>query len=150
MTDFPSTFYPVIVAGADWHWVVAPFRHTGVLGPKGDIFDWPSYDDRFELTSEIRDRTGTLLASFSSEAGADGTLTGLADGTVAYDLAQEFTEVLPVTRLYTNSTDPRVAGWRHRGAHAIDLVVIDHDDGDTQYILLSGQATVQQLVTGGP
>lgn len=142
---YPPQIYPVIVAGASFHWETPPFIDVTT----GQPFDWTAEPDRWELVAEMRDRTGSLLATFDNiGTPAAGSITAQADGILAFDLHYLYTATLPLTRPYTNSTDPRVSGWHHRGSHAMDLVLTDLDD-DEIYTLFDGSVTVQQMVTGG-
>lgn len=148
MTDawFPPQSYPVITAGLAWHWEYPPFKHSGDLGPRGTPFDWTADPDRWLFNADIKDRNEQLLAHLSSTGTRDGDIAGLANGLIAFDMSAEKTVLLPITRPYASSSDPRVDPWRSRGALFFDLVITDMET-DTPWPGANGLVTVQQLVT---
>ena len=143
---FPPQTYPVITAGLAWHWEYPPFKHTGDLGPRGTVFDWTAEPGRWQFDADIRDGNAQVLASLSSTGVRDGDIAGLSNGVIAFDLPESITVELPITRPYTNSTDPRVTAWRSRRTHFFDLVITDLVT-ETPWPGANGLITVQQLVT---
>lgn len=142
----PPQAYPVIVAGADWHWEYPPFKHSGTLGPLGAVFDWTEEPTRWFLQAALRDKNDQLLATLASGGTRDGDITGQADGIVAFDLVAAKTALLPITRSYTNSADPRLSPWPYRAVHPFDLIVTDLET-DEVWPLVAGLVTVQQSPT---
>lgn len=142
----PPQAYPVIVAGVTWHWEYPPFKHSGLLGPAGTVFDWTEDEARWLLQADIKDRDGQALAHLASAGTRDGDVEGMATGIVAFDLDLAVTAELPLTREYVSSSDPRVSPWRTRGVHFMDLIVTDLDT-DEIWLLVNALVTVQQLVT---
>lgn len=138
---YPPQTYPVIVQGATWHWEF-PFLNSATLQP----FDWLEDPSRWTLKADLRDRKGQLLARFRESGTRDGTLSGGSDGVVSSDMTAEETADLPLTRTYVNTTDPRVAAWRNRGNHFLDLTVTDNVT-DELWVLISALVTVQKLIT---
>lgn len=143
---FPPQTYPVITAGLAWHWEYPPFKHSGDLGPRGTPFDWTADPDRWEFNADIKNRNSQLLAHLSSTGARDGDIAGLADGRITFDMTDAKTLLLPVTRRYVSSSDPRVAPWYSRGTHFFDLVITDLDTA-TPWPGANGLITVLQLVT---
>lgn len=141
---YPPNFYPVIVAGTTWHWELPPFIDTAT----GGWFNWTAEPGRWLLEADLKDRHGQLIARFASAGTRDGDIVGDADGLVSFDMVAASTELLPITRTYINSTDPRVAAWRHRAPLFFDLVVVDTAAGvPTSWVLAAGFVTVQQSLT---
>lgn len=138
---YPPQTYPVIVAGATWHWEF-PFIATATLEP----FDWTEEPSRWLLKADLRDRRDQRLARFRETGDREGTITGRSDGVVAFDMTAGETSQLPITRTYINTTDPRVAGWRSRGLLFLDLTVTDNTTNEL-WVLASALVTVQKLVT---
>jgi hypothetical protein len=111
----------------------------------GEYVDWT--DGTWHVEAEIHDRTGQLLARLANYGTHDGTITLGAGGLLTLHLDASVMAGMPVTRTYTNSTDPRVAAWRARGAHVFDLTATETVSGDVSG-LVWGQFTVNQPVTG--
>lgn len=137
----PPADYPIIVAGSTWIW-----RYLAHDDETFDDFNWTATPGRWQVEAEIRDRDEQLLARLANFGSPAGTITLAADGVVELTLPAAVTATLPWTRTYTNSTDPRVAGWRNRGSHAYDLVAIDTTTSE-RLVLVHGFVTVQQPVT---
>jgi hypothetical protein len=111
----------------------------------GDYVDWTV--GTWHVEAEIHDRTGQLLARLANYGSPDGTITLSAGGLLTLHLDAAVTADLPITRTYINSTDPRVAAWRARGAHVFDLTATETVSGDVSG-LVWGQITVNEPVTG--
>lgn len=111
----------------------------------GEMANW---DDggTYEAELVIRDRTAQQIARIANFGTRDGEITLLSAGKLRLQLAGAFTAEMPWTRVYTNSTDPRVAGWRSIGAHVFDLIVTEINDNDVSD-LVEGKFVVQQPVS---
>jgi hypothetical protein len=129
-----------VIAGTDFD-EVYPILDTAT----GDYVDWTV--GTWHVEAEIRDRNEQLLARMANYGTPDGTITLGSGGLLTLHLDASVTAGLPVTRTYTNSTDPRVAAWRARGAHVFDLTATETVSGDVS-ALVWGQFTVNQPVTG--
>lgn len=139
----PPADYPVIVAGSTWIW-----RQWAHDDETGQPFNWREDSGRWLVEAEIRDRSGQLLTRLASSGARDGMIQLHGDGELTFILDASVTAELPITRPYTNSTDVRIAGRRHRGAHAFDVIATDTWADPVEAIaLVSGFVTVQQLVT---
>lgn len=93
----------------------------------GDFVDWG--DALWQVRMEVRDRGGQLLARLANFGTRDGEITLLSEGRLKVELDGAFTATLPITRAYTNSTDPRIATFRHRGVLFFDLIATDASGG---------------------
>lgn len=137
--DMTPVAYPdPIVIGSDWDWKFLFVDDTEV-----DYFDWMV--DDWELTIQLRDRTGQLLATLANFGSPDGTITPLTSGELALNLPGSVTADLPPTRVYINSTDPRIATWRNRGSLFFDLQAVNVTQ-DYTVTPLSGFVPVQKPV----
>lgn len=105
--------------------------------------DWSVGTWQAEMT--IRDRKGAQLARIANFGTRDGEIYLLNDGALQVTLAAAVTETLPLTRAYTNSTDPRVVGFRHRGVLFFDLTVTETVSSDVSD-LANGTLTVHQAL----
>lgn len=111
----------------------------------GTFVDWET--GTWEVGCDIRDRTGALLARMANfGVGNDGTISLLTEGRLALHLPAAVTADLPVTRPYTNNTDVRVAGRRHRRAHFFDIKAVETVTNNKSVPVL-GLLTVDQAVT---
>lgn len=138
-TEQPPVDYVTIVAGADWDW-----KQRAIDDDTREDFDWTS--GPWHVEAEIRNHNDRLLARLANFGSPDGPITLDAEGMLTFHLDAAVTAGLPITRTYINSTDPRIATWRNRGAHAFD-VIATNTSNDTVVPLVSGAATVQQRVT---
>lgn len=142
-TGKPRETHWEVVAGLDWHW-----EHVAYDTVTGRPMDFTTDLDRYQMVATIRDVRGLLLATLSSEPGADGTITGQADGVVAFDLPATFTATLPVNTLAELVADPRPATWWSRGAHPFDMQATD-TVADYSWPCLWGLVTVRSSIAGG-
>lgn len=112
-----------VIAGADLDETFYIWDDT-----TNDWVDWS--DDVWQVRMEIRDRRGELLARLANYGTRDGEITLLSEGRLTIFLAGSVTAGLPITRPYTNSTDPRIAAFRHRGVLFFDLIATATTAGD--------------------
>lgn len=111
---------------------------------------WVAWPPDTEAAAEFRDRDGTLLARSANFGTRDGDINLLSDGQLQVTLPGAITADLPITRPYTNNTDPHVAGRRHRRAHVFDIRItatFDGDDDPTEAKPVIGLLTVNEPVT---
>lgn len=118
----PKQDFLDVIAGADIEETYYIWDDT-----TGDFVDWTLAT--WQVVMEIRDRSGLLLARLANYGERDGEIALLSGGGLRIFLDGAITATLPITRPYTNSTDPRVAGWRARGVHSFDLVATDTSAG---------------------
>lgn len=132
----PQQDYWSVIAGTDLDEVYDILdRETG------DFVDWN--DGSWEVEAVIRDRNGEQVARIANFGTRDGEATLLADGRLQLNLPAAVTAELPITRTYTNSTDPRVAAWKHRGALPFELIATETVTTDVSGLVI-GELTVNQ------
>lgn len=140
VTILPPTVYPdPIVQGADWTW-----KFLAVDSDDSTDFDWT--DETWVFSAAIKDRSGSTLATLGNAGGEEGTISGDADGLLTLSLSSTVTASLPLTRQFSNITDPSIATWRSRGNYFFDLRAVCAALG-VDDVLVHGVVTVQEAVT---
>ena len=133
--------------GLEWHWEQYFTDTTGGPGSGGPM-DWAAEPDRWELEAVIRTIGGQLLATLTNGEGADGALTGRADGILEFDLPAAVTATLPINRLTDLVADPRMAMFWNRGAMRFGVELTDNTTG-LSWSILRGLAQVYRSNSGG-
>lgn len=128
-----------VIAGADLEEIYFVWDNdTGLWA------EWLETSWEAEMT--IRDHRGTQVARIANFGIRDGEIALIAGGQLKVTLPAAVTATLPLTRVYTNSTDPRVVSFRHRGVLFFDLIVTETISGDVSD-LVNGTVTVHQAVS---
>lgn len=105
----------------------------------GTFVDWT--DGTWHVEAEMRDRKGRLVARIANFGTRDGEVTLATEGRLKLNLPAAFTAEMPITHDYTNSTDPRVVTWRHRGTLFFALTATETVSSDVSG-LVQGTMTV--------
>jgi len=109
---------------------------------------WVDWDDgTYEAEMEIRDRNAKRVARIANFGTRDGEAELLSEGRLKINLPGAFTADMPITRKYTNSTDPRIVAFRHRGTLFFDLIVTETTGVDDISDLVQGTFIVHLPVT---
>lgn len=133
----PRSFEFEIQQGAHFHLEFPPFLDVAT----GDPFDFTAeaWGARMDVLARTTDGGSETVCSFAV-TGENGKVTLRADGTVAFDLADEYTTALdPTTAVQWSSAKTAVYG---------DLVLTDPVDGE-HWAWFRGIGSIRKQVTGG-
>lgn len=131
---------PIAYHGSTFHWEV-PFVDTAT----GKPFDFTAHAAaNLQFVTELLDRDGQVLATLNNIGSGDGTISGNADGVLAWDLPAAVVNTLPITREYRSSSDPKT--WRTRHRIVFALAVTDVLLAET-WTLLDSQLVVSPALT---
>lgn len=110
----------------------------------GTFVDWTV--GTWQVRADVRDRKGKLLARMANYGTRDGDITLLDEGRLKLHLPASKTSGLPQTRVYTNDTDVRVVGWRHRRPLFFDVKATETVSSDRS-VPIQGRVVVSQPVS---
>jgi hypothetical protein len=132
----PQEDHISVVAGADLDVTYDMWDNLTGAPPDWGVGTW-------EVTCDVRDNRGALLAHLANFGARDGDVYLLDGGKLRLLLAGSFTATLPITRTYVNSTDPRIATFRHRGVLFFTMIATETESGDVSDPI-QGSLTVSQ------
>jgi hypothetical protein len=126
-----------VIAGADLDETYSVWDNE-----TGDYVDWTT--GTWEVEMVIRARNEQQVARIANFGTRDGEITLLDGGLLRVQLLGVVTAELPYSRVYTNSTDLRVVGWRYRNPLFFDLIATSGGDVSD---LVQGTLTVHQPIS---